>query len=432
MSKPTDLISTLAPLNIIFPRRLAFMNSRLTWFPGVQQILLGIISAGVLTACDAVVDPHVSASDLQVAVVYILYREYLHKNPGITRLSVDDPQYQQHMERRLRQLYPTRGYSGMMRDAVAERRRHEVTWRRYEQQLEQQQGVRLMSCETQVIEGDGCGAGGGGGGTGGGYEDPYADPLVDPSWDGQVEFAVPADEELPTIQMEVDTLMLDQAEVQEIYYYESLATGTYLTEPTQTQSVATSSSIDDLIRAAGAGHTPGQSGPVIQIVPDAVAYAVATLGFIGWKAFRVDQATKRAIARSAYYYHPALGYADTKRDAYRHILWSMMLRRYVGATFAKAITDKWEDHTNSSGAARVMDLHNNDIGRSYRYNRFRNHWLWDRWDWHEWALRVRDYINNEAENGAYIPEWYQVTIPTSEAWAREASVPDARYIYFAL
>jgi hypothetical protein len=361
------------------------------------------------------------------AVVYILYREYLHNNPGVSRLSVDDPKYQQYMERRLRQLYPTKEYSGMMRDAVAETRRHETTWRRYEQQLEQQHGVALMSCEAQVIEGDGCGAGGGGGGTGGGYVDPYADPLVDPSWDGQVEFAVPADEELPTIQMEVDTLILDQAEVQEIYYYESLATGTYLIEETQIQSVAGSPSLDDLIRAAGEGHTPGQSGPVIQIVPDIVARAVATLGVIGWKAYRIDQASKRAIARSAYYY-PHLAATDTKRDAHRHILWSMMLRRYVGATVAKSLTDYHE--RDSSGAGKAMDLHNNDIGRSYRYNRFRSHWLWDRWDWPEWALRVRDYINNEAENGTYIPEWATNPPTTEQAWDREASVPNARYIYF--
>jgi hypothetical protein len=408
----------------------------------------------MLTACDAVVDSHVFPPDLRVeaavsernpqsaappvlrvetpvypaAVVYILYREYLHKHPGLTRLSVDDPKYQQYMERRLRQLYPNRGYSGMMQDAVAEARRHDVTWRRYEQQLEQQSGVTLMNCEAQVIEGDDCGGGGGGGGgggTGGGYENPDADPRVDPSWNGQVEFAVPADEELPTIQMEIDTLMLDQPEVQEIYYYESLATGTYLAEPTQIQSVATSSSIDDLIRAAGEGHTPG---PVIQIVPDIVARAIATLGVIGWKAYRIDQASKRAIARSAYYY-PSLDYDDTKRDAHRHILWSMMLRRYVGATVAKALTDHHE--RDSSGAPKVMDLHNNDIGRSYRYNRFRNHWLWDRWDWHEWALRVRDYINNEAENGTYIPEWFTSQPTTAQAWDREASVPDARYIYFA-
>ncbi|HEY0037634.1 MAG TPA: hypothetical protein VGB66_13145 [Longimicrobium sp.] len=77
----------------------------------------------------------------------------------------------------------------------------------------------------------------------------------------------------------------------------------------------------------------------------------------------------------------------------------------------------------------MMDLHNNDIGRTHRYEQFRNHWFHDRWDWKEWATRVRDYINYPAGNGVYIPEWK--TSPTTEqAWQREASVPDARYIYF--
>lgn len=43
-------------------------------------------------------------------VIYILYREYLHKNPGLTSLSPEDPKYQRYLERRLRQLYPTKGY----------------------------------------------------------------------------------------------------------------------------------------------------------------------------------------------------------------------------------------------------------------------------------------------------------------------------------
>jgi hypothetical protein len=59
-------------------------------------------------------------------VVYILYREYLHKHPGITALSPENKHYQQYIERRLRQLYPARGYPGMMQDGVEEERQQRL------------------------------------------------------------------------------------------------------------------------------------------------------------------------------------------------------------------------------------------------------------------------------------------------------------------
>jgi hypothetical protein len=78
----------------------------------------------------------------------------------------------------------------------------------------------------------------------------------------------------------------------------------------------------------------------------------------------------------------------------------------------------------------MMDLHNNDIGRSIKYENFRGHWLWDRWDWKEWAEKVRNYINY-APNAEYIPEWQdQQNLTLQAAQAREQLVPDAKYIYF--
>src|SRR5215218_11096832 len=68
------------------------------------------------------------------AVQYIVYREYLHRNPRVTALTPDDKHYQQYVERRLRQLYPTRGYEGMMGEAVADVRRYHDEWKEYRRQ----------------------------------------------------------------------------------------------------------------------------------------------------------------------------------------------------------------------------------------------------------------------------------------------------------
>ena len=360
--------------------------------------------------------------------VYIVYREYLHRNPGLTALSVEDRKYQNYLEKRMRQLYPERGYAGMMRDAVQEARQNRVVWDRYEadlreydRQMATYSGAQTFSFGTAST----CGST---------YVDPYAG--ADPSWDAQEEFAVPPDEQLPTIQMEIDSLQLVGDEIDNIYYYESLAQGTYAPdggggggEPIHMTGVDQQAGLDDLIRAAAQGVTPYNGDEVtVQIVPAWVAAGIVGLGVIGWKAYRVDQSVRRARQKSAEHY-PNLAYDHTKRDAHRHILWSMMLRRWVGRALAKEMTDYHE--RDSAGRAHVMDLHNNDIGRSHRYHRFRGHYVWDRWDYGEWARKVRDYIDNDA-NAEYIPEWSTIEPTTAEAWAREECVPDEKYIYFSV
>ncbi len=67
---------------------------------------------------------------------------------------------------------------------------------------------------------------------------------------------------------------------------------------------------------------------------------------------------------------------DTKRDAFRHMIWNAMLAQYYFTVtrkaprinFAKAFTDVWEESScriqTNTDAAKNMDLHNNHIGRS--------------------------------------------------------------------
>jgi hypothetical protein len=108
----------------------------------------------------------------------------------------------------------------------------------------------------------------------------------------------------------------------------------------------------------------------------------------------------------------------------------MQMRRHLTSFIAKQIADSHESTGGNTIADREMDLHNNDIGRSIKYENFRGHWLWDRWDWKEWAEKVRNYINY-APNGEYIPEWQnQQNLTLQAAHTREQQVPNAKYIYF--
>ena len=358
--------------------------------------------------------------------VYIVYREWVNRNPGMTTLDVDDPHYQRYVEKRLRELYPNRGYAGMMREAVAEDRRNRVVWLQHEREVrEYTLLVGALSLLGDISAASSCG---------GGYVDPHVGQ--DPSWSGQEEFAVPPDHELPTIQMEIDSLQLTGTQIDDIYYYESIANGTYSggggggggTNPIHMYGAGMTT--DELIRAAAMGYTPSSGEIGAQSLTAGVL--VVGLGLMGWKAYRAATAHNMARQKSSALY-PNLELGDTKRDAHRHIYWSMMLRRWVGAGISKSVTDWYENYTNSEGPARVMDLHNNDIGRTHRYNSFRGHWLWARWDTDEWAIRIRDYVSNESVNGEFIAEWERPEAPitTLQAWAREACVSDDKYIFFS-
>jgi hypothetical protein len=417
-------------------------------------ILCGTIACVTLAACESAVEPvpdvtNIAGSALAqqgampvrptppvilaqtprypAIAIYIVYREYLHRNPGLTTVSSEDRQYQQYIEKRMREIYPERGYAGMMRDATEEARQNRMAWqayerdlREYERQMARYSGAQVLGSSTTLSS---CGST---------SVDPYAD--ADPSWTGQEEYAVPPDAQLPTIQMEVDSLRLEGSEVDEIHYYESIATGTYAGGgggggPIHMEGLPEEPTADDLIRAAARGQTPYSSDDVTaQINPIEVGEALVAVAMVGWKAYRVWQSVKRARQKSEEFY-PHLAYDDTRRDAHRHILWNMMLRRWVGRFWANEIGDFHE--RNTGGPAHVMDLHNNDIGRSHRYHSFRGHYFWDRWDWGEWARKVRDYVNNSA-NAEYIPEWFLKAPTTAEAWAREECVPDEKYIYFSV
>lgn len=419
------------------------------------------LALGSLSACDSVVDAAPSAREaappLQIAstpvrpeppklivrtpqypaaVIYILYREYLHKNPGLVTLSPDDPKYQRYLERRLHQLYPGRGYNGMARDAAEEQKRHGLAWAEYQKQLRAwRNSIGILVCDgTTVIDpetGDNCFPPADGSTT-------TTDPAVDSSWDGSEEHLVPSDETIPTLQMEIDTLQMSSTEVTEIHYQESLATGSFFERRDEVivTSTGAGATIDDLIRAAGDGWTPpnsptqGKNSTItIQVDPVTISAIVVSAAVIGWKAWRVRQAADRARQKSEEYY-PNQQYSSTRRDAHRHIFFNMQSRRYIGGFLTKQIADNHENNGNNAPADWAMDLHNNDIGRDHKYKNFRGHWLWDRWDWQEWAEKVRNYINY-SPNAEYLSEW-QTNPPATrdEASARAAMVSNAKYIYY--
>jgi hypothetical protein len=352
--------------------------------------------------------------------VYIVYREYVNQHPGLTRLSQDDPEYQRYMEKRLRELYPQRGYAGMMRAAVAEMREYRRQWKDYEQaRIARRGGISPQMCEinmTSISTAEYCEPGGGGGGGGGSYPPPQPEYYDDGSWSGQVEFAVD-ETQVPSVQEEADTLQASPYEHDRLLYYESLALGNDGGYEIQ----GANKSRDDLIRMAAADRGPGEIsiqlwGPSVNIPLGVAAVFAVRVLFSKW----------RAESASATYY-PSLDAGDTKRDAFRHIYVNVMLRRYITAPLAKAVMDinEW---WNANWGARIMDVHNNHLGVEVKYEHFRGHWLWDRWSYGVWGGRVRNYIN-DSRNAAFLPALAN-TNDEAGAKAIRATVPSYIYIYF--
>gem|GEM_PF-3381754 len=345
-------------------------------------------------------------------VQYIIYREFVHQHKDAARLIRQGEPYWQYVDKRLMELYPGTGYRGMTRDAHEGARQHRAAWADYKVRRQQY----LQSIEACPAEDPSC-AGSSPETNPYGYED-------DPSWNGQTEVE-PDPYATPTLQEEIQTLRMTQPEKDEMYYYESIA---WQTENGY-QPVSSTSSRDELIRAAGRGRR-SVSGPTIQ--SPWVMGTVAALGFGGYIYWRAHVARDRAEDMSAEAF-PNVHRDNTQRDAHRHIFGNVMLRAYVGETITGAITNHYEQSHPNAPVGHMMDYHNNDLGRSVKYKHFRGHFFYDFLQWENWSKRVYRYVT-DTRNGEYILEW-DIPDPTTISWSdarnRESLVPGWKYIYFS-
>jgi hypothetical protein len=347
--------------------------------------------------------------------VYIVFREYVNANPGMTHLNRDDRRYQAYLERRLRELYPERGYPGMVRDAVAEARYNAQVWRQYEQQrqafLVGDSDIIANSCELQRIKDPEC--------DGGGQTLPPPSYEDDPSWWGNEEF--PVDETyIPTLQAEADSVQLTPQEWNGLQYYEHLA----LTEGDyRLLTIQGTLTRDDLIRMASAGVDP--NGPTIQAWP---AVVTVPLGIAAFFLPRIAFSWWRAVDAAGIYY-PHLAGGDDQRDAFRHVYVNVMLRRYCTGPIAKMVMDANEIIGGNPWGSRVMDYHNNDLGREHRYNHFRGHWFSDRWNWMKWGQNVRRFID-DTSNGRFLTGLADPNLTQTSAQIIRSYAGPAQYIYF--
>lgn len=168
------------------------------------------------------------------------------------------------------------------------------------------------------------------------------------------------------------------------------------------------------------------------LMGDGVAYwtreswvmKLVSLGVASSTIYRVMQSKARAeyVARLFYKDKTNLG---RRGDAFKHIYVNLLLRRYTTAQIAWLVMDVyWESAGNNMPCDRVMDFHNNLVGRWFVYDDVMS----QSDDWRVWAFALRGYVNDAKRNGRLM-KWGLDT-PNEVVVIDERAVEEDRYIYW--
>lgn len=197
---------------------------------------------------------------------------------------------------------------------------------------------------------------------------------------------------IPTHNMEANILALDSTESILWHDYETLAQGFAQGNPAD---------LEDILGVQGSGKAQLTLTQAI-FSPIGIASGVT----VAWTAFRVLQCANRAEDRADNYYKNLAG-GETIRDAYRHITWQMLTRRYCGKTTAWFVGWAHEQKSGNNCASKNMDFHNNLIGRAKKYHQFRQVSSTNPWQWKKWCKNIHDYT-----------EFYQNSIYVDGDWTQ--------------
>ncbi|MBQ8956995.1 MAG: hypothetical protein IJ057_00615 [Bacteroidales bacterium] len=125
--------------------------------------------------------------------------------------------------------------------------------------------------------------------------------------------------------------------------------------------------------------------------------------------------------------------SGTQGDAFRHIAVSMLLRRYLTEALSYFIMDISHERIvsrNRFDCDTYMDLHNNFVGRSSKYWRFRGKYAADKYDWRLWLSRIKDYVDDDKSNASCM-EW-DCDTPKSTVKKQSKAANKNKYIYYDL
>jgi hypothetical protein len=189
---------------------------------------------------------------------------------------------------------------------------------------------------------------------------------------------------IPNFWSEKNDMNLDSTESEDWVAFDALA-AKFPEEPATLQEIL---SLDSTLSHSGKTQLNG--------CQFAYAYVLSSYA-TPWAAFRVYQSGERAKSQEKLHYNNING-VDTEGDAYRHIVWNMLMRRYVGNVIAWTTSGVNEICGNNSCSSRQMDFHNNYIGRVTKYELFRDRNNTGNWAWETWCNNAYTWVSNSNNN----------------------------------
>ena len=277
-----------------------------------------------------------------VEVLYVLAREY--ENAQDTLRSMGE-----YVEERLIELYPEKAYRGMMSKVA-------------EATMERMQTIRRMP--------------------------KYYSTSID-----GITLSAPNESyfNLVSDSVEVDLMQMTEAEASVYWDLNALADGETRFDLRDLDSIVVFDSEWGL-------NARLMSDEIPYIAQEDWALSFVSMGVASSTIYRIFQSKVRAEYVARYFYKNNTSYGK-RGDAYKHIFVNLLLRKYTTSKIAWLVMDVyWESASENKPCDRVMDFHNNLVGREYCFDKF----LQGSNDWRRWAYMVRTFVDDTTRNAEFM------------------------------
>lgn len=328
-----------------------------------RRIKGSVTFESTITAPDTSVVPLFNA-----AVLYVLAREY--ENSRDTLRSMGE-----YVEERLIELYPEKAYHGMM-SKVAEQTmdRLQTMYNAPQYRANAIDGLTLSS-----------------------LNESYFNSVADSA--------------------EVEFMQMTEAEASAYWSLNALADSEAKFRLADFDSITVFDSEWGLNAILMGDNTP-------YIIDENWAISFVCMGVASTTIYRIMQSKARAEYVARHFFKSNTNYGK-RGDAYKHIFVNLLLRRYTTAKIAWLVMDVyWEQMGENKPCDRIMDYHNNLLGREYHYEKFQQ----SASDWRYWAYTVRDFINDTTLNAEFM-NW-DLNTPTFIVTQEEQKSNPYKYIYW--
>ncbi|MDD3078582.1 MAG: hypothetical protein PHH37_05710 [Paludibacter sp.] len=223
-------------------------------------------------------------------------------------------------------------------------------------------------------------------------------------------------EEITSTEKLIEVMNPSTEELELIQSLDSLATGA---------TYATTNDFENILKVKGSSDIRKSSQSIVGVV----LISVGVIAAIGVTEYLVAKMCERRTYNKLYeFYGTRSPLGGSKEDAFKHTCVSMLLCSYLTQPSAWLIMDVYYENANPNKPCdKYMDLHNNSVGRHWKFWSFRGSYFGDMFKWEKWTKRVYNYIEN-SDNGIKM-DWNVDTVE-STVKSDESDANNYKYIYW--